>query len=319
MSTYFNTVSLIQLIYKWRIHLIVIIVAAGICGAIFSMPFFITPLYKSEAIVYPSNITSYSDESETEQMIQILQSQSIMDSLVKKFNLLEHYNISTNYAYWRTALLTEYHEKVKVTKTQYEAVSIIVTDKDPQVACDMVNEILHQYNLKNRYLHIGKRQEVIRMYEIQMALKNRTIDSLQKKYQEISTKYGLIDVGSQSREITRGYLKTYQGNQTVNSNELKTLKQNMELYSSEFQRLEETIKAEIQTYATVKLEYEQELRFVSTDLTYSNILSEPFVSDKKSYPVRWVVVSLSAFGALLLSLLVIFVIENKRRFDIRRQ
>ena len=33
---------------------------------------FITPLYKSEAVAYPANVTPYSDESETEQMLQII-------------------------------------------------------------------------------------------------------------------------------------------------------------------------------------------------------------------------------------------------------
>lgn len=318
MDDYFNNTSLIQLIYKWRLHLIVIAVVAGILGAIFSMPFFIMPLYKSEAIVYPSNISSYSDESETEQMIQVLQSQSILDSIVAKFNLMDHYKISLNYAHWKTALLAEYREKVKVTKTQYEAVSVTVMDKDPQTACDMVNEILHQYDLKIGFMHKSKRLEVIQMYEGQLHAKKRFIDSLQSRAQEIATKYGIVDVGTQTREITRADLGTHSGHGS-NSQKLKTMKENMETYASELVRILDMRHMELQSYANVKLDYEQELRFLESNMTYSNILSEPFVADKKSYPVRWVVVALSMFGALLLSILTIFVVENKRLFAIKRQ
>ena len=74
------------------------------------------------------------------------------------------------------------------------------------------------------------------------------------------------------------------------------------------------IEAEATTYVNTKVDYEQNLRFFNSDLTYSNIVTEPFPADKKAFPVRWVVVALSALGAMLLSILVIFIIENRKRF-----
>ena len=49
-------------------------------------------------------------------------------------------------------------------------------------------------------------------------------------------------------------------------------------------------------------------------MSYTNVISEPYPADKKSYPVRWVVVALCGLGAMLLSILVIFIIENRKRF-----
>ena len=45
-------------------------------------------------------------------------------------------------------------------------------------------------------------------------------------------------------------------------------------------------------------------------MTYLNIVSRPFVADKKSYPVRWVIVALCGIGAFLLSVLVVASIEK---------
>ena len=56
------------------------------------------------------------------------------------------------------------------------------------------------------------------------------------------------------------------------------------------------------------------MRFFYSDLTYSNIVTEPFPADKKAFPVRWVVVALSGLGAFLLSIVIIFIIENRKRF-----
>ena len=89
MDKYFNNESLLKVIFKWKWHIIAVTIVAAALGAIFSGPTFITPRYKSEAILYPSNVSSYSDETFTEQMLQIMESQDIMDSVVEIFNLTE--------------------------------------------------------------------------------------------------------------------------------------------------------------------------------------------------------------------------------------
>ena len=89
---------------------------------------------------------------------------------------------------------------------------------------------------------------------------------------------------------------------------------NLEQYGPEAIDLENKIIAEATTYVDVKLDYEQQLRFYNSELTYSNIVTEPYPADKKSYPVRWVVVALCGLGALLLTILVLFVIENRKKF-----
>ncbi|MCQ2078079.1 MAG: hypothetical protein MJZ20_13815, partial [Bacteroidaceae bacterium] len=68
-----------------------------------------------------------------------------------------------------------------------------------------------------------------------------------------------------------------------------------------------------------KVDYEQELRFYNSNLTYSNIVTDPFPADKKSFPVRWVVVALCGLGAFLFSILLVFIIENRKKFVLNNQ
>ena len=306
MDNNFNNLSLVQLIYKWKWHIIVITLAAAVCGAIFSSSTFITPLYKSEAIAYPANISPYSDESETEQMLQIINSQSIIDSIVEKYYLWTDYKIDRNYQYAKTYLMLEYHDRIKISKTPYEAVSIVVNDKDPQVACDIAKDILYFYDQKVAQLHRDKVSEVVAMYEWQLTQKQRGIEELKSQLTELGTLYGVSDYTGQAREVTRGYI-----NGSARATELKN---NLELYGPATIDLETRIIAESNNYATIAMDYEQELRFFNSNLTYSNIVTEPYPADKKSYPVRWVVVALSGLAALLLTILVLFVIENRKKF-----
>lgn len=306
MDNNFNNLSLVQLVYKWKWHIIIITVAAALCGAIFSGSTFITPLYKSEAIAYPANISPYSDESETEQMLQIINSQSIVDSIVEKYDLWTDYKIDRNYQFAKTYLMLEYHDKIKISKTPYEAVSIVVNDKDPFVACNIAKDILYFYDQKVSELHHDKRAEVVVMYERQLREKQQAIDSLKQRLSDIGQNYGVTDVPNQSREITRSFL--------AGSGKANDLKMNIELYGAEVLDLHTKIAAEGNTYVAIKCDYEKELRFYNGHMTYSNIITEPYPADKKTYPVRWVIVALSGLGAFLLTILVLFVIENRKKF-----
>ncbi len=321
MENYFNNSSIIGLIIKWKAHLAIITLVAAILGGIFSGSTFITPLYKSEAVAYPANINSYSDESETEQMLQILQSQDIVDSMVNKFNLAEHYKISPDYKYFKSSLYLNFHENVKISKTPYEAISVVVKDRDPVVASDMAQEMLDLYNKKISNLHRSKRYEVVLMYEDQLAKKKATIDSIQNRMMVLGTQYGLIDYSIQSQEVMKGFLRTMDGNNSsnVNTKGVAELKKNIESLGGELLTLVAMLQNEARTYVDIKVLYEQELRFYNSNLTYSNVISKPFPSDKKVYPVRWVIISLAALGSLILAFLIIFIIENNQVVIERKQ
>lgn len=313
MDNYFNNTSFVNLILKWRIHLAVITIAAAIAGMIFSGSTFITPLYKSEAIVYPANINSYSDESETEQMLQVLQSQDIVDSMIRIFNLSEHYNIDPNYKFYQTVLFAEYHQNVKISKTAYEAISISVRDKDPEKAAAMASEVLKLYDRKVASLHKSKSSEVIEMYNQQLLAKKELIDSLQNRLYMLGNEYGLIDYTSQSQEIMKGYLRTVYGNNgsNINTKGVMELKANIEKHGGELLTITEMLQHEARTFVEIKLDLEQAQRFNRSKLTYSNIISKPYPSDKKAFPVRWIVVLFSGLGAFLLAVLAIFVIDAR--------
>ena len=306
MDNIFNNLSLVQLVLKWKWHIIIITVAAALCGAIFSSSMFITPLYKSVAVAYPANISPYSDESETEQMLEIINSSSIMDSVIEKYNLWEDYKINKADQFAKTYMINEYRSKVKIGKTPNEAVSISVMDKDPFVACDIAKDILNFYDQKVHDLHTSKVAEVVDMYDLQLKMKQQDIDSLKQALTDLATNYGVLNYSGQLREVTRGFIN--------GSNKANELKQNLEQYGADAVDLETKIIAEANTYSLIKKDYEQNLRFFNSHLTYSNIVTEPFPADKKAFPVRWVVVALSALGAMLLSIVVIFVIENRKRF-----
>lgn len=315
MENYFKSANLINVIDKWKIHLLVIVILAALIAAIFSGPSFITPLFKSYAVAYPANVEPYSEESETEQMLQILNSQDIKDSVIKMFDLPKHYEIDTDYKYFKTVLLYEYNQNVSISKTPYESVQIEVLDKDPDTAAKMVNAILDFYNKKVGKLHKSKYLEVINMYGLQLEMKRNTLDSLKNLMIELGTEHGIIQYESQSQEIMRGYLKTVYGNNAgqINNKEVKRLFTNMQNYGGQLVEIVKMIENEAISYVNAKQDYEMTLRFYNSDLTYANIVTSPYAADKKAFPVRWLIVVVVSLAAFIIATLVIFIVESRKQ------
>jgi uncharacterized protein involved in exopolysaccharide biosynthesis len=297
-----------------KIHLAVIVLFAVILAAIFSGPAFITPKYESFAVVYPSNTSPYSDENETEQMLQILQSKEISDSVIKRFDLASHYEIDSSYKYFRTTLMYEYSQNVSISKTQYEGVRIEVSDRDPEIASDMVWAIIKLYNKKVNNLHKEKYGETLEMYKNAVEQKKQYLDSINNRLTELSQKYGLTHFQSQAEQTTRGYLKTIDGTggAYVREKEVKELKKNLEDKGAEMLILQNMLFSETASYVSLKNEYEKAFMDYNKEITYTNIITEPYPADKKSYPVRWLIVVISAIASFFIGYILVLIIENRK-------
>jgi len=284
MEKYFNSFNLLKLIVKWKYHLLVIVGASALLATIFSGPFFITPMFKSVAIAYPANIEPFSDESESEQMLQVLNSHEIMDSVIKKYNLAKHYEVDVTYPYYQTIMYYKYKQNVTISKTSYESVMIEVQDKNPDTAANMADAILHFYDKKIASMHKSKYKEVIEMYSKQIANKQKSLDSLKNIMYVLGTEYGIFEYDYQSQEIMRAFLKTG-GSGATNSKEADKLYKSMQEKSGQLVEVVEMIQNESAAYVDLKQDLEMTQRFYNSNMTYSNIVAKPFPADKKSYPV----------------------------------
>ncbi|MBN2614672.1 MAG: hypothetical protein JXR71_03180 [Bacteroidales bacterium] len=315
MEYNFNSSQVIKVLYKWRYHLLVIAVLAAVLAAFFSGKHFITPLYKSYAIVYPDNLKPYSEESTTEQMIQVMQSQDIADSMIRRFNLPAHYKLDPHYRYFRTELMREYRENVSVSKTSYEAVDITVLDKSADTAKLMVDALIELVNQKVRRMQKEKFRELANSYAGQLKRSRILMDSLRSVLRTLGNK-GIFEYDYQSQQIMKAYLRTISGSpENVNSKAAKELMKNMGNLSGDLIQTVEMLQNEAKAYVDVKISFEREYRHVVSNVTYTNVVTHPFVADKKAYPVRWLIVLVSVVAALAFAVVVIAILERKNFSD----
>ena len=290
---------------NWKTMALVAVVSAVI-AVVASSPTFMPPRYLSRATVYPVNLNSYSIETRTDQLLQLLQSNSIRDSLIMQFDLATVYDVDTTVNGGYFALYNEFNDRVEINKTNFESVRIEIVDEDPVRARDLVNTMLKQVNLLARRLQREKSNELLVIAERSLVHAQAKLDSVEARLDTLRVRDGILDYESQVRELTKGYMRMIQSGAPVSRiEEVQGLMKDMEEKGGEFRQLMELSNFFRANYDRLLTEYERMVNDVTKELTYTNVVVYPEVSDKKVYPVRWLILLLTTVSAVFLSFLLL--------------
>jgi LPS O-antigen subunit length determinant protein (WzzB/FepE family) len=327
----YNSFSLIGFIWKWRYPLLIICAVAAILSFTFSTKIFIRPKFKSTAIIYAPRTNSvakillneqnynekldmkaYAVEEETEQMMQILNSRGIQNALIKKFNLSTHYDIDTTQQYWKTKLYKAITNNVKIKRTEYGAIAIIVTDWDPKIAADIANEITYQLDtVKNKieYERAASAFALLQKQDKEISAEIKRIDDSLS----IIMEHGVFDFESQSERVTQQYaIAVAQGNVAATQrlqaelNKLSTWGPTSEALSGmlfNFREYQVLCKSKMMD-AKMDMEAQMPVKFVIEKAT---------PSDKKDYPKKSVIVIISTLSAFIVAVLALLTMENIKK------
>lgn len=283
----------------WHTYLLVAACAA-LLSAIFTGPAFITPRYRSEAVVYPVNLNSYSVETHADQLLQLLQSNAIRDSVIARFGLAGHYGVDTAKVGGRALLNDIWHQRVQIEKTRYESVELRVEDEDPRTARDLVAEVLHQGDLLARRLQRGNTAELLAISRNTLERTARQLDSVEARLNILRAANGLLDYEAQAKELTKGYMRALTERDAGAKAEVRGMLQALEEKGGEFSRLMAFGKVLQKQYGKQQAVVQQQTMDLGRELTYTDLVVRPEVTDKKIWPVRWVLVAASMMAAMVL-------------------
>jgi hypothetical protein len=199
---------------------------------------------------------------------------------------------------------------VSINKTNYEAVEVSVLDKDPDTAKLMVDNLISLFNSKVERMKREKYSELVNAYEGQLKRKKASMDSLRNVLKQLG-KMGIFEYNYQSQQIMRAYLGNLAKSSLKNERDAKTLMKNMGKYSGDLVQTVRMLSDESGSYVTVKLKYENEYRQLVSHITYTNVVTYPFVPDKKTYPIRWLIVLVTDAAAMALAFLLIVFLDRK--------
>ena len=310
--------DLISFLWKNKMPLIIVGLISLLSSSIIS--FMIEEKFESTAALYPTktssvsisrnisedqSISKFGEDEEAEQMLQILESSSVRIKVTEKFNLLEHYDIDLNSKFKNTKLKEEYLENINFKRNNNGAVLITVLDKNPDTAALIANEITSLFdNIKNDMIHERAREDFI--------IKKNKLKKITSQIQDLKdtlSKLSLIGVVSNDsyRALTEGFVNA------KDSKIKKSFKEKMDMtekYGSVLMSLQIKFQLFSERHHTLEISYEQALTNVNSNISHKFIVEKAYPSEKKAYPIRWLIVIMSTFSSILFAIAVIL-INNK--------
>jgi uncharacterized protein involved in exopolysaccharide biosynthesis len=130
----------------------------------------------------------------------------------------------------------------------------------------------------------------------------------------VRKEYGILDYKSQVEKVTEGYMNSLANGRTSGSDakKIQELYNNLAEKGAETRILEskfENLVSAIDSLSNTRDIYMSEFE---KDITYAHVVEYPVPADKKSYPVRWIIVAFSTMSAVFLALLVFLVLDYRK-------
>jgi len=323
----FDSTNFFLFLIAWRIPIFIIAGIALVASVIFSGPRFITPKYKSTVVLYPTSTNSVSkallsdtyggkedilefgEDEQTEQMLQILNSNKIRDRIVGKYDLVRHYNIDPKSQYKYTRLIREYESNITFRRTEYNAVRISVMDTDAQMAADIANNIANLLDSIKIDMQKQRAMKGFRIVEAEYLQRKTEIQIMEDSLTRLR-EFGVHDYESQVEMINQQLaIELAKGN----ASGVKALESKLDTiakYGGPYVSIRDALEHEKKQFSILKTKYEEAKVDAEEMLPQKFVVSDAYKAEKKSYPIRWLIVVITTFSAFLLTVFLIIVVEN---------
>jgi len=335
-SEEFDSSNLVIFLYKWRKPLFIVIVIALVGSWFFSLPWFITPKFKSTVILYPASsssiskallgekvgknedLTAFGEDEQAEQLLQILNSNKIRDKVIWKYNLMKHYGIDSTSKIKFSKLFKEYENNINFRRTEFMAVQITVYDEDPQMAADIANTIASLLdstkNDMQRQRSVAGFKVVETEYRALQAEVRQIVDSLVK-----IGGLGVNDVDYQSQVLNQQMaISIMNGNRTAQA----ALQKKLDIlgkYGGVYMSLKNALEFRTEQLTLLQAKFKEAKVDAEENLPQKFIVSDAFKAERKSYPIRWLIILVSTFASLFLAIIVIMVMEKISAYNAHKK
>ncbi len=331
----FDSVDLILYLWKKRLPLIILTGIAAVVSIVVSL--LIDNKYKSEVVLFPVATSSVShdllamnlakkeilnlgEDEEVEQLLQVLNSDEIRDRIIEKYNLMDHYDIDTTDKYKRTELYREFNNNVSFIPTKFMSVRVSVLDKNPQMAADIANDISNLVDTVRTNMERERATEALALVQKEYFNLRDQIQVMEDSL-VVLRKHGVVDYESQAEVLTDAYGQALILGKTTAAQKLQDKLDILAKYGGAYVSIRDYLEFEKKHLSDLKSKYAEAVVDATQTLPTKFVVNKAVKAEKKSYPIRWLIVVVSTFSAFILSLLLLVIYDaiNNRINEIKNQ
>jgi len=323
----FSTQDLLVLLYKKKWLILSVSAISAIFFVIYAL--LLPNYYKSEVILYPASSSSVSqallsvnaqsrdilkfgEDEEVEQVQQILESEVIRNTIIKKYNLLHHYDIDTSYKYKIKLLYDTYNDNVSIKRTKYNSIKIQVLDQNPDTAALIANDISDLLDTTMNHLQKTRAIEAFNIVKREYQYLQDDIRKLNDSLTAIRN-LGVNDYESQSEVLNQSLGQAIlKGNKKAE----KEIQQKLNIiakYGSAYVQLSNYLEYLTEQASILKQKYAEADVDAKQKLSHKFIISKAYPAEKAAYPIRWLIVVGGVLASFILTLLIIAFFKAKKQ------
>ncbi|MBI4645111.1 MAG: hypothetical protein HY738_00595 [Bacteroidia bacterium] len=324
----FESAELLNYIKLKRKPLFIITLAGLIVSAIIS--FFVTPLYKSTVVLYPvastsisnallsdkiveKELLSFGEEEEGERLLQILNSSEIRDRIAHKYNLMGHYNIDPASKYPKTMLNEKYKHFITFRRTEFMSIEIEVYDKDAVIAANIANDIALLVDTIMNKMQKERAIKALRLVEHEYYGQINRIKFLEDSLTTIRKK-GVIYYESMAEMFNDAYANAIaDGKSPAIINKLEQKLGILADYGGTYVILRDLLFRETEKLSIIEYKYKEAKIDVEQDLPHTYIVNKAEVAEKKSLPIRWLIILVSTLSVFILALFCLLITDSIKK------
>lgn len=189
------------------------------------------------------------------------------------------------------------------------AVKITVLDHDPQLAADIANSISELLDSTKNTMQHERAFKGFKIVEKEYLSLQNEIANLEDSLRKIR-ELGVFDYETQSEMMNQQLaIEIARGNQRG----IDALNKKLDVlakYGGAYVSIRDQLEHEKKQLSYLKARYEEAKVDATENLPQKFVVESAYKAEKKSYPIRWVIVLVSVISTLLVSILVIISLDK---------
>lgn len=325
-QTTLESSNLFILLYQWRKPILLVSIAAAVLSAVVSL--LLKERYKSAVVLYAEqqhsfgaqlledvqkeDLLTFGEEEDAERLLQIINSDQVRNKVIDKYQLWDVYDIQREQRGANTLIAREYQDNVSAELTKFGSVEVAVLDEKPERARDMANDIaLFADSVANR-MRSERAMTAFKYAEasLQSALNEvQVMEDSMKVLQEMGV-YSYLD---QIAALTEMYGTAIAEGHPDRAQQLKAQMDFLSKYGTTYVNLETNLKEAYEKLNVLRKRYDLMKIDVESNIPVMRVVDYASAADKKSFPIRWLIVAMSTISAFVFTFILLLIIDNFKR------
>lgn len=324
-QTGLTSTNLLVLLFRWRKPILIVSIAAAVASAGVSLV--MKERYKSTVTMFATqqhsfgeqlletvkkeDVLAYGAEEDAERLMQILNSDQIRNRIIEDFDLWMVYDIPRDSKGARAKIGRQYNENVEARITRFGSIEVSVLDESPDRARDMANRISEYADSVSNNIRNERAREAFQYAEVSLRQLEEELGLLEDSM-TVLRKLGVYNYEDQVAALMEQYGTAIA---TGHPDRAQKIKENLDFlskYGTLFHKLESEIEGAYEKLTVLRKRYALIKIDIESNLPAKFIVDSATAADKKSFPIRWLIVVMSTLSAFVFTVIFLLIADSIR-------